>query len=340
MKQLNLNNHSYKVLLQDFKNWLDILGYAESTVYNLPIHLQEFFHYLEYQGHSDINSITTQTVQDYYQHLKSRPNQRREGALSKGHLNKHQQTLYKFREYLKQHNHKGINIHLKYEEKSVKDILTILTQTEIKELFAATSYSNPDAKIRYRDKAILVCCYSCGLRRNEVVHLDVRDILFDKQRVFVRKGKNYKERFVPLNTHSLEILEHYVFDCRTAFYKYKETESLFINKSGGRLQGRTLANRLKEIIKATKNPDLIGNTCGERSRTITLHSLRHSIATHLLEKGAEIEQISTFLGHASLESTQLYTHFLIDQGNEEIHKLSREKRLQQQEYSNIPKKRY
>jgi len=337
MKNLSIENRSYKELLLSFKDWLDILGYAESTVYKLPVHLQEFFNYLECHGHSDINTITTQTVLDYYEYLKERPNQRREGALSKGHLNKLQQALYKFREYLQQHNHKGINIHLKYEEKNDKDNLNVLTQDEIKELFEATYCSNPEDRIRYRDRAMLTCFYSCGLRRNEVVHLDTSDILFDKQRVFVRQGKNYKERFVPINKHSVRILEEYIYDYRTAFYKYKETEALFMSYRGTRLQGRGFANRLAAIIKATENPDLIGNTCGERSRTITLHSLRHSIATHLLEQGADIEQISTFLGHASLESTQIYTHFLSQSDDENIRILLREKRLQSQKYPGIPK---
>jgi len=252
MKQLNLNNHSYKVLLQDFKQWLDILGYAETTVYNLPIHLREFFNYLENRNINHINNITTQVVTDYYNYLKERPNQRRTGALSKGHLNKHQQALYKFREYLKQHNHKGINIHLKHEEKSEKDILNVLTQDEIKQLFEATNYSNPDDKIKFRDKAILVCCYSCGLRRNELVHLDISDIIFDKQRLFVRQGKNYKERFVPINKHSSRILEEYIYDYRPQFYKYKETESLVINYTDERLQGKSFANKIEVIIKPSE----------------------------------------------------------------------------------------
>ncbi|WP_435261225.1 tyrosine-type recombinase/integrase [Tenacibaculum sp. nBUS_03] len=333
MKQLHLDTHSYKVLVQDFKQWLDILGYAKSTVYNLPIHLREFFHYLENKNINKLNHIQTKHITDYYNYLKSRTNQRRGGGISNGHLNKHQQALFKFREYLKSHNHKGINIHLKREIGNARDMLSVLTQAEIKELFAATKSSNPDAKIRYRDKAILVCCYSCGLRRNELIHLDVKDIFFGKQRLFVSKGKNYKERFVPLNKHSLRILEEYIYDWRTAFYKYKETEALFINYRGGRLQGMSFANRLKAVIKATENHDL-------QERTITLHSLRHSIATHLLEQGADIEQISTFLGHTSLESTQIYTHFLEYTGDEHVQELLRKQRLQQQNYPNLPKKRY
>ena len=330
MKNLPITDQSYKALLLSFKDWLDVLGYAETTVYNLPIHLREFFNYLENQGIQNINAITTQTVLDYYQYLKERPNQRRSGGISKGHLNKHQQALFKFRDYLKAHQHQGIHLHLKREEKSQKDSLNVLTQEEIKQLFEATYSSNPDEKIRYRDQAILVCAYSCGLRRNELVHLNISDVLFDKQRLFVRKGKNYKERFVPLNKHSLHILETYIYDWRTQFYKSKENEALFINYRGKRLQGKSFANRLEKIIEATENIDL-------QQRSITLHSLRHSIATHLLEKGADIAHISTFLGHASLESTQIYTHFLIDQGNEHVYQLSREQRLHQQNYPNIPK---
>mgnify|MGYP000671848539 CR=1 FL=1 len=333
MKKLPITDHSYKELLEDFKQWLDILGYAQTTVYNLPIHLREFFNYLESRHIYQINHIQTDHVIDYYNYLKERPNQRREGAIGNGHLNKHQQTLYKFREYLKQHNHKGINIHLKYEEKKAKDRLNVLSQEEIKRLFEATSYSHQDAKIRHRDQVLLVCAYSCGLRRNELVHLDIKDIFFDKQRLFIHQGKNYKARFVPLNKHSLEILETYLYDYRTAFYKYKEIEALFINYRGNRLQGKSFANRLKAIIKAVENKD-------QDERNITLHSLRHSIVTHLLEQGADIEQISTFLGHASLESTQIYTHFLAETGNEHVQILLREKQLQSQKYQHLPKKPY
>jgi integrase/recombinase XerD len=330
MKKLNLHNPSYKVLLQDFKQWLDILGYAKTTVYNLPNHLKEFFYYLECHGHIGINTITTQTVTDYYKHLQERPNQRRSGGLSKGYLNKHQQTLFKFREYLKHHNHKGINIHLKHEASNTRDTLSVLSQSEIKQLFEATNYSHKEEKLQQRDRAILVCFYSCGLRRNEVVHLNINDILFDKERLFVRQGKNYKERFVPINKHSLDILEHYVYDWRPAFKNHKESEALFLNYRGTRLQGMSFANRLQSIIKATNTKDL-------EERNITLHSLRHSIATHLLEQGADIEQISKFLGHASLESTQIYTHFLEIKGDEYVQELFRERRLHKQSYPNIPK---
>jgi integrase/recombinase XerD len=330
MKALPLQNESYREILRSFATWLDILGYADTTLYNLPNHLREFLHYLENENINQINLITVQTTKDYYNHLKTRENQRREGALSDAYLNKHIQALFKFNDYLKQHNH----IHLKREEQNQRDSLQILTQDEIKQLFKATGYSNQLEKIRKRDKVILVLLYSCGLRRNEVINLKIKDILFDKERIHVKKGKNYKERYVPINHYNLQLIEEYIYDYRPLFYHYKDTEYLLINYRGKPLQGQSLCNRLDEIVKATNNEKLI-------EKSITPHILRHSIATHLLEKGAKIETISQFLGHSSLESTQIYTHLLEDKAktnnDEELHTLLREKRLLNQEFSSIPK---
>ncbi len=299
------------MFVANYKEWLDILGYAESTVYNLPNHLQEFFYYVEQQNIKTLTHITTQTIKDYYKELRQRANERRSGALSKSYLNKHQQALKKFREYLQNHNYRGFNVHLKSEKQPTEEKLNVLTQEEIKELFKATEFSHSESRFRLRDKALLTVLYSCGLRRNEAVHLDISDILFDKERVFVRKGKNYKERFVPINRKNAEILEDYIYEARPEFYNAKDSEALFINQQGGRMQGMTFANRLKIIVETANNKDII-------EKHITLHILRHSIATHLLQREVPLESIKTFLGHSSLESTQIYTHLLKTIENETI----------------------
>ena len=303
MKKLKLQNESYRMFVANYKEWLDILGYAESTVYYLPNHLQEFFYYLEQNNIRNINHITTKTVKDYYNYLQQRVNERRNGGLSKSYLNKHQQALKKFKEYLQNHNHTGINIHLKSEKNPTEEKLNILTQSEIKQLFKATEISHSESKFKLRDKAILVVLYSCGLRRNEAVHLNTNDIFFDKERVFVSKGKNYKERFVPINRRNAEILEDYIFEARPQFYQSNLSEALFINKNGTRMQGMTFTNRLQKIIQVTNNKEIA-------EKRITLHTLRHSIATHLLQHEVKLENIKTFLGHSSLESTQIYTHLV------------------------------
>lgn len=344
-----IKNESYHTLVKDFENWLDILGYSESTIKNLPSHLEEFLHYMENENINHINLIHVQTIKDYYEHLKTRESQVREGGLSKAYLNKHLQALFKFNDYLKQHNAKALPIHLKREEQNQRDSLQILTQEEIKQLFKATNYSNSQERIRKRDTVLLVVLYSCGLRRNEAINLKIKDILFDKERIYVRKGKNYKERYVPINEYNLKIIEEYIYDYRPLFKNHKDTEYLLINYRGTPLQGQSLCNRLTAIVEASgirKEVPPLG------VRGLTPHILRHSIATHLLEQGANIETISQFLGHSSLESTQIYTHLLEDkaksktnnnqlptnnQRDEQLHTLLREKRLRNQEYPNIPK---
>ena len=311
MKKLKLQNEVFKLFVANYKEWLDILGYAESTVYQLPNHLQEFFYYVEQQHIKHLTNITTQTIKNYYRELQQRANERTSGSLSKSYLNKHQQALKKFKEYLQNHNYNNFNIHLKAEKNPTEEKLNILTQSEIKQLFRATEFSHSESRFRLRDKAILAILYSCGLRRNEAVHLDLSDIYFDKERVFVRKGKNYKERFVPINRKNAEILEDYIYEARPEFYQAKESEALFINKNGTRMQGMTFANRLKVIVASTNNKNI-------EEKHITLHILRHSIATHLLQKEVPLESIKTFLGHSSLESTQIYTHLLKTIENERL----------------------
>lgn len=302
MKKSILKNSSYKVLLQDFKEWLDVLGYSEGMRKNYPHHLCEFFYWLEQHQINQIDHIQKEHLKDYYNNLKQRPNKTRQGALSSSSLNHHQQAIHKFRDYLVKHHKKPFNIHIK-REKVGDGGLKYCTQKEIKELFKATTHSHELHRFRARHKAMLVCMYSLGMRRNEVINLMLNDILWDRQRVFVRKGKNYKERFIPINSYNLKILENYIFDARIDFKFASQSDYVFVSRRAEQLSGAGLECNLKQIIKATNNEDL-------QHKNVTPHMLRHSIATHFLQAGMKIEDIQQFLGHASLESTQIYTHIL------------------------------
>ena len=301
MQKLKLHNQSYKTLVKSYKEWLDILSFSSSMCENYTRYLQEFLHYLETKGIKKIHHNSVETVKYYYRYLQQRPNQVRQGALMKATLNQHQQALRKFNEYLKKHHTSPIPIHLKAETTKDDRAIQILTKQQIKTLFKATDHSSEMVRIRLRDKAMLVCLYSLGLRANEASQLDRKDILFDKQLAYVRKGKNYKERFVPLNTYNLNILEEYLYDGRLAFYKANQTEAFFIGSQGKRLGVQSLRARIRVLVALT-------NDEGLNHKKITPHTLRHSIATHLLKQGAPMESIQQFLGHASLETTQLYTH--------------------------------
>lgn len=126
MKKLRLQNISYKELLMSFKEWLDILGYNERTVYYMPIFIQEFFHWLECQNITSLEYLTIDIVKSYYTYLQERDNQRQGGGLSKASLNKHQYALRTFRVYLKKHGAKTFKIHLRVEKRDsvIADIVT------------------------------------------------------------------------------------------------------------------------------------------------------------------------------------------------------------------------
>lgn len=302
MKKSALRNQSYKAILIDFAEWLDVLGFSEAMLKNYPNQLCEFFYWLEQNNINRIEHIQKEHIKNYYAQLKERPNKTRGGGLSNGYLNSHQSTLKKFREYLTKHKKRTIKIHIK-REKPTEEKLKYCTQEEVKKLFKATEDSHELPRFRARNKALLVCMYSLGMRRNEVLNLQLNDILYDKERIFVRKGKNYKERFIPINHYNLQLLENYVFDARIDFKKASESDYVFVTRRNIKMGGTSLEWCLQQVVKATKSAEL-------QDRNITPHMLRHSIATHFLQAGMQIEDIQQFLGHSSLESTQIYTHIL------------------------------
>jgi len=312
MKQLTLHSEAYRYIIASFKEWLQILGYSEQTVYQLPNYIQEFLFYAESKGYAGLYQINNDLIKEHYYKLKERTNKRRTGGLSNSYLNKHLQALQKFGDYLRQNGRLQLpKLDIQTEEDNT-EITDILTQQEIKQVFKATELPYEQKKndkgivyyeaMQLRDKAMLTAFYSCGMRRNEVYHLDMNDIIFEKQILHVRKGKNYKERVVPITKQSLQHLENYLYDARPYFCNDKN-EAFFVTQTGKRLDGQMMLIRLKKLIQLTGNTTL-------QNKDIHLHTLRHSIATHLLQNGMKLERIKDFLGHSSLESTQIYTHFL------------------------------
>jgi integrase/recombinase XerD len=312
MKQLTLHSEAYRYSITSFKEWLQTLGYSEQTVYQLPNYIQEFLFYAEARGYAGLHQLTNELIKEHYYKLKDRRNKRAAGGLSAAYLNKHLQALQKFGDYLRQSGRlllPKLDIQTEAGNSAVTDILT---QPEIKQLFEVTNQPYEQQKsdrgivyyeaMQMRDSAMLTVFYSCGLRRNEVVHLDINDIHFDKYLLHVRKGKGYKERRVPITQQSATYLQNYLYDGRPYFCNDKN-EAFLVTHSGKRLGGQQMLLRLKLLIQLTSNAIL-------QQKEIHLHTLRHSIATHLLQNGMTLERIKEFLGHSSLESTQLYTHFL------------------------------
>lgn len=313
MKSLPIKSSSFRYVEKAFGKWLDVLGYCDQTVYGMPVYVRALLHYMEQQGKTQVQHITPQIVKEfYYNHLKVRTNKKFGGALSNNHLNKHLQAFNKFFNYLRQSGRQSLPcLNIPFEENDAQTP-AVLTEAEVKQLYAACdqypSDHNRKAEWLYpalalRDKAMLSVYYGCGLRRNEGVHVELNDVLFDKQLLHVRKGKNNRERFVPVSNASLAHLENYLYDARPLLLKSRKEESFFINERGKPMQAQMMGLRLHTLVERTENTELMEKDPG-------LHTLRHSIATHLLGNGMTLEKIKDFLGHNSLESTQIYTHLM------------------------------
>jgi len=171
--------------------------------------------------------------------------------------------------------------------KAEKPLPTALTVDEAFRLM-----DSPVDKERLRDRAILELLYSSGLRVSELVGLNM--IHLDQDLGIVKvMGKGRKERIVPVGKKALEALKAYFKDRGDL----EGEDPLFINYRGGRLTSRSVGRLVK---KYTKHSGVF--------RKISPHSLRHTFATHLLDAGADIREIQEMLGHASLSTTQRYTH--------------------------------
>ena len=296
MKKLHLNHTEYKRLEKSFGEWLDILGYSEQTVYNLPNLLREFFHFLEQREIYELSFMNPKLISDYFNYLQHRPNERQGGGLSQSHINKHRQALKKFSEYLQRSQNVILPISIKPLVLDPDEIV-VLSKKEVTKLYEST---RGEKSLRWRDLVMLEIYYSCGLRRREGVKLNIKDVDLYKKRLHVRYGKGYKERLVPFTDQTADYFKNYLKHYRTKVAEEYE-EALLLNTRGKRITGQSLLLRLKKLQKNTENPSLM-------KKQIGLHTLRHSIATHLLQSGMDLNYIQQFLGHASLESTQIYTH--------------------------------
>jgi integrase/recombinase XerC len=158
-----------------------------------------------------------------------------------------------------------------------------------------------ESVLALRNRAILEMLYSAGLRVGELVAMDVQDV--DFQGAWVRVvGKGNKERLSPVGNNALRCVRGYL-DKRSPGKTMRDRagEALFLNRQGGRLSARSVGRLLDKVIRQ------LGLT-----RPITPHGLRHTFATHMLDAGADLRVVQELLGHASLTTTQRYTHVSID----------------------------
>ncbi|MBL6446762.1 tyrosine-type recombinase/integrase [Fulvivirga sp. 29W222] len=313
MRKLPLQTPAFRYLEKSYGQWLDILGYAPSTVKTFPTYIREFLHYMEKNGYTQINQIDIPMIKTYYQALSQRSHQRQGGSLSNNYLNAHLNAIDRLLEYLRKQARIEIPPSGIPKETPNPETITPLTLAQVKKLYQAadlrveaqeeTYHRSDRPALALRDKALLAVFYDCGLRRTEGENLNLSDLHYDSRLLEVRKGKGGKPRFVPLNQSAANHLQNYHYEGRPVLMRTGTEDAFFLNYKGQRAGGNLLNNRLKALQHYSGDTTL-------QQMPLHLHVLRHSIATHLLYHGMSLEHVSRFLGHASLESTQVYTHLV------------------------------
>ncbi|MET4080505.1 integrase/recombinase XerD [Pedobacter sp. UYP30] len=273
LKELVFNplNEEKQEAIRNFTNYLLTKRYSTSTIKTYVEALKSFFKYFNDKNVADINNADVMLYhQDYI--LKNN--------LSSSYQN---QIVNAIKLYFATIRETAIVVEKIYRPKTEKLLPNVLSKNEVKKIL--------DAHSNIKHKTMLSVIYSCGLRRSELINLRPKDIDGERMIIIIRQAKGKKDRIVPLSSRILEMLRSY--------YKvYKPKTWLFEGqKEGTKYDERSLAQVLKQALQKAKI-----------AKPVTLHWLRHSYATHLLESGTDLRYIQEILGHKSSKTTEIYTH--------------------------------
>jgi integrase/recombinase XerD len=292
-KVMLIKSAEYKLLLAGFTEWLELLNYSVFGIPALSKTIEAFLLYQEATEKIILAQLMASDANRFMELTQSKISRRSGKPLSNGSINKHVQALKLFSRYIRETGRSNVGFALQYivETRTLPIWLTI---AEVEQLYDAVE----NDLLGIRDKAMLAVYYGCGLRLNEGACLEIKDIDTTRKILHVRKGKRYKERFVPIAEKNFEEIKLYLDYARPQLVQEQKHGFIFVDASNGRIMNRqSLYIRIKKLVKKAKLKKHAGT-----------HTLRHSIATHLLQSGMKLEKIQQFLGHADLDSTQIYTH--------------------------------
>jgi tyrosine recombinase XerC len=266
--------------IDKFLRYLEIeKNYSPLTLLNYKTDLEDFSHFLKQAPLEDVDYLT---LRRYLAHLKEKKLRTRSIARKLSCL----RSFFKFlcRDgYLKTNPALSL-VTLRLD----KRLPSFLTEEQVIKLLHIVQQGNNEMDLR--NQAILETFYSTGVRISELVGLNIDDVDFISGVAKVR-GKGKKERLLPIGEYALRAIRAYLDKRR------KQSAALFLNKNGSRLTARGTRNVVGKYIRLAS-----------LSGGISAHSLRHSFATHLLNRGADLRSVQELLGHVNLSTTQIYTH--------------------------------
>jgi tyrosine recombinase XerC len=269
--------------IDKFLRYLDIeKNYSKHTLLNYRLDLEDFAKFL---GGSPLEQVDYLNLRKYLARLK-------EKNLKSRTVYRKISCLRSFFKFLAREGYIKTNPVLSLvSPKQEKHLPSFLTEEEMTKLLEAPSTEDDQG---LRDRAILETFYSTGMRISELVGLSLDDLDFIGG-VVKAKGKGKKERLLPIGEKALTAIKGYLDK------RQKPADAVFLNKNGGRLSDRGVRNIVSKYIRITS-----------LRQGISPHTFRHSFATHLLNRGADLRSVQELLGHANLSTTQIYTHLTTD----------------------------
>jgi len=268
--------------IDKFIRYLEIeKNYSPHTVLNYRLDLAGFGKFL---GDTPVEKVDYLLLRKYLAVLK-------EKNLTNRTVNRHLSGLRTFFKFLTREGLLKTNPILALSSpKQEKYLPQFLTEEEVAKLIETVIPKDAKGEFGWRDKAILETFYSTGIRISELVGLSASDV--DSIGGIIKvMGKGKKERIVPIGEKAIEAIRDYLVK------RKKQADALFLNRFGSRITARGVRNIVDKYLA------LAGIRQG-----ISAHTLRHSFATHLLNRGADLRSVQELLGHANLSTTQIYTH--------------------------------
>jgi integrase/recombinase XerD len=296
------DNEIKKTFIKSLAN----MGYSNLKEINNKI--GELLYWLESKGIQDLTKVKSTDIKEFFDYLQGRNNFKKEEQwLKAGSLNKFLSVIKLFGKFLQESKIAEWQIRVKRFKDDEEELFEsdILSEQEVKTLYEACELVNP-YYFGVRDKIMIHLLYACGLRRSEAVSVDLTDVNLDTGIIEIKSGndktiKNRHERRVLILPNLINDFEEYIYNIRPLFSRNKECQSLILSDRGTSLDGQNYKLRLDALIELSGSKSL-------KEKNITAHSLRHSFASHLVNRGMNIEDIADLLGHLDLDSTNTYLH--------------------------------
>jgi integrase/recombinase XerD len=301
--------------LQRYNEQMGMRNYSEVTLHRRDSDLRRFFAWCEARSLNEPKEITKAILENYQQYLfyYRQDNDKPLSPTTRNHYINSVKALFK---WLAQENYLAFNpaADIVPPRPMATRLPIVLSEGQVEHLLQQPDLTTLQG---LRDKAILELFYATGLRRLELCRLGIRDLVMPQQVLYVRKGKGGKDRVLPMGERAHYWVERYLTESRPKLIESIHEEAVFINNYGNPYRDNKLGDLVTRYLK--KAHIKTDGSC---------HLLRHAMATHMMENGAELRYIQVMLGHADLSSTQIYAHVTINKLRE-IHSATHPSKLKQ-----------